>query len=145
MTHLMDTDVVSELRKGARAHPGVRRWFEDVPDDSLHLSVVTIGEVRRGIELRRRIDRVAASALEQWLARLVEAHGGRVLPIDRAVADQWGRLGIPDRVPVADGLIAATALVHDLTLVTRNVRDMGRTGVRLLDPFTDASPPGPGR
>jgi len=134
----MDTDVVSELRKGARAHPGVRRWFDDAPDESLHLSVVTIGEIRRGIELRRRADRVAASALEQWLARVMEAHGARVLPIDRDVADQWGRLGIPHRIPHSDGLIAATALVHDLTLVTRNVRDMERTGVRILDPFTDA-------
>jgi len=97
--------------------------------------VVTVGEVRRGIELRRRTDRVAASALEQWLARVMEAHGSRVLPVDRAVADQWGRLGIPHRIPHSDGLIAATALVHDLTLVTRNVRDMARTGVRILDPF----------
>ena len=135
MTFLVDTDVVWELRKGSRSHAGVRRWFEDAPDESLHLSVVTVREVRRGIELRRRTDRVAASALEQWLARVMEAHGSRVLPVDRAVADQWGRLGIPHRIPHSDGLIAATALVHDLTLVTHNVRDMARTGVRILDPF----------
>ena len=136
MSYLLDTDVVSEIRKGPRGDPGVRRWFEDAQDASLHLSVVTVGEVRRGIELRRRTDRVAACALEQWLARVLEMHAPRVLPVDREVAEQWGRLGIPHRLPVADGLIAATALVHDLTIVTRNVRDMGRTGARILDPFT---------
>jgi predicted nucleic acid-binding protein len=135
VTYLVDTDVLSEVRKGPRGHPGVRRWFADAPDASLHLSVVTVGELRRVIELRRRTDRIAATALEQWLARVLDAQGDRILPVDRAVAERWGQLGIPDRLPVADGLIAATALVHDLTLVTRNVRDMARTGVRILDPF----------
>jgi predicted nucleic acid-binding protein len=112
------------------------RWFHETPDTSLHLSVITVGELTRGIELRRRKDAVASGALEQWLGRILDLHGARIIPIDRVVADRWGRLGIPDTLPASDSLIAATALVHDLTLVTRNVRDMARTGVRILDPFT---------
>lgn len=133
----MDTDVVSELRKGHRAHPGVMRWFDAAPDTSLHLSAVTVGELVRGIALRRRTDPVASVALEQWLARILELYGSRIIPVDRTVAERWGHLGVPDPLPAADSLIAATALVHGLTLVTRNVRDMARTGVRLLDPFAE--------
>lgn len=135
MTWLIDTNVLSELRKGQRTAASVRRWIEAVPEPDLFVSVITIGEVRRGVELLRRRDAIAASALDQWLLRLIDVFGHRVLPVDLAVAERWGRLGIPDAVPVADGLIAATALVHGLTLVTRDTRDVGRTGVRVLDPF----------
>jgi predicted nucleic acid-binding protein len=104
----------------------------------VYTSVLVIGELGRGVELRRMRDPMAAMALEQWLRRLVESYADRILPVDQAVAERWATLGIPDRLPTADGLIAATALVHDLTLVTRNVRDMTRTGVRLLDPFAES-------
>lgn len=110
--------------------------MEGVDDLGLFTSVIAIGEMRRGVELLRRRDIVAAAALDQWLIRLTESFGDRVLPVDLAVTERWGQLGIPDPLPVADGLIAATALVHDLTLVTRDTRDIARTGVRSVDPFT---------
>lgn len=138
MTWLLDTNVISELRKGDRADPGVSRWIDAVPDDDLFTSVVVIGEIRRGVELIRRRDEVAAAAIEQWLLRLIESYADRLLPVDLAVAERWGRLGVPDPLPVTDGLMAATALVHGMTLVTRNTRDVVRTGVRCLDPFEGA-------
>lgn len=136
MNWLIDTNIASELRRGPRAHPGVMAWADRARHDPVFTSVLVVGELLRGVELRRLQDPVAATALEHWVRRLVESYAERILPVDRAVAERWAALGIPDRLPVVDGLIAATALVHDLTLVTRNVRDMARTGVRLLDPFT---------
>jgi hypothetical protein len=133
---LLDTNVVSEVRKGERADPGVREWWTRISDDEVFISVLVVGEIRRGIESVRRRDASRALAIEQWLLRLTETFHDRVLPIDARIADRWGLLGIPDPVPVVDGLMAATALVHDLTLVTRNVRQLERTSVRLLDPFT---------
>ena len=140
MTWLLDTNVLSELRKGPRADTGVRRWFDKAVDRDLFTSVLVAGELRRGVESIRRRDRAAADGLAQWLESLVERFGDRLLPIDAAVANRWGELNVPDPVPTVDGLLAATALVHDLTLVTRNVRDVATTGVRVLDPFTDRSP-----
>lgn len=134
MTWLVDTNVLSELRKGERADPGIRSWFATVADEDLFTSVLVVGELRRGVELVRRRDAIAAAALEQWLGRLAGSFSSRILPVDGRVADRWGRLGVPDPVPTVDGLLAATALVHDLVLVTRNVRDVIRTGARVLDP-----------
>ena len=93
-----------------------------------------MGEVRRGIESIRRRDVPSALALELWLATLTDGFADRILPVDRNVAEEWGRLNVPDPVPTVDGLLAATARVHGLTLVTRNTRDVERTGVPLLDP-----------
>lgn len=135
MSWLLDTNVLSELRKGARANAGVRSWFAQATDDEVFTSVMVLGEIRRGIESVRRRDSIAALALEQWLLRLTETFADRVLTVDADVADRWGALNVPDPVPTVDGLLAATALVHDLTLVTRNVRDVERTGVRAFDPF----------
>ena len=135
MSWLLDTNIVSELRKGDRTHAGLRAWFGDVDDDDLFTSVLVLGEVRRGIESIRRRDRPAALALEQWLIRMATGFGERVLPIDARVADRWGGLNVPDPIPTVDGLLAATALVHDLTLVTRNVRDVAGTGVQTFDPM----------
>lgn len=141
MTWLVDTNVLSELRKGDRAHPGVRAWFTGARDEDLHTSVLVLGEIRRGIESLRRRDVPSALALEQWLARLTTSFGDRVLVVDVRIADRWGALGAPDPIPTVDGLLAATALVHDLTLVTRNVRDVATTGVRVLDPAADHAAP----
>lgn len=135
MKFLVDTNVISELRKGRRANPKVRDWFETVEDAAVFLSVLVVGELRQGIEGLRRRDAPAAANLDRWLHELVERHAARVLPIDTAVADRWARLNVPDAAPPVDGLLAATALVHSLTLVTRNVRHVQRTGVRLVDPF----------
>ncbi|MBN2191340.1 MAG: type II toxin-antitoxin system VapC family toxin [Polyangiaceae bacterium] len=135
MSFLIDTNVISELRKGYRAHLGVLGWFDGVRDEELFTSVLVLGELRRGVESVRRRDPIAAAALEQWLARLEEQFADRILPVDRRTADRWGLLNVPDPVPTVDGLLAATALAHELTLVTRNTRDVARTGVSLLNPF----------
>lgn len=134
MSWLLDTNIVSELRKGERADRRLRAWFAGVDDDEVFTSVLVLGEIRRGIESIRRRDAPAALALEQWLIRLATGFGERILPIDVRVADRWGALNVPDPIPTVDGLLAATALVHDLTLVTRNVKDVAPTGVRTLDP-----------
>lgn len=134
MSWLVDTNVLSELRKGDRGDTALRAWISGVDDRRLFTSVLVIGELRRGIESIRRRDQVAAAALEQWLARLVESYDDRIIGIDAAVAETWGRLNVPDPLPTVDGLLAATAIVHDLTLVTRNTRDIARTPARFLDP-----------
>ena len=134
MSWLLDTNIVSELRKGERANPGVRAWLAEAAEESLFTSVLVVGELRRGIESIRRRDVPSALALDRWLEAMTDGFADRILPIDREVAEQWGRLNVPDPVPTVDGLLAATALVHGLTLVTRNTRDGARTGVLLLDP-----------
>jgi predicted nucleic acid-binding protein len=134
LSWLVDTNVLSELRKGDPAHAALRSWFATTREEELFTSVLVLGEIRRGIESIRRRDATAAAALEQWLFRMTTTFSDRVLPIDTAVADRWGVLNVPDPVPTVDGLLAATALVHDLVLVTRNVRDVAGTGVRVLDP-----------
>lgn len=126
---------MSELRKGHRADPAVRGWVAGVPDGDLFTSVLVLGEIRRGIELIRRRDVPSALALEQWLARLSESFSDRVLGIDARGADRWGALNVPDPLPTVDGLLVATALVHEMTLVTRNARDIAATGGTVLDPF----------
>jgi len=131
---LVDTNVLSELRKGDRANAGIRAWFADAREDELFTSVLVLGEIRRGIESIRRRDLPSAIALEQWLTRLATDFADRVLAVDARVADRWGSLNVPDPIPTVDGLLAATALVHDLVLVTRNLRDVERTGARLCDP-----------
>jgi predicted nucleic acid-binding protein len=133
---LLDTNVLSELRKGDRANPHVRAWLAKADDNALFTSVLVVGEIRRGIETLRRRDAPAARALDRWLARVENAYGERLLPIDRVVAEEWGRLDAACGLPPVDGLLAATARVHDLVLVTRNTKDVVRTGVKVLNPFT---------
>lgn len=135
MSYLLDTNVISELRKGERAHPGVAAWFADLDDEEIFLSVLTIGEIRRGIESIRRRDPDSAAALDSWLARLAAIHGDRILYVDPAIAEEWGRLNVPDPLPVVDGLLAATAKVLGLTLATRDVGDVKGVDVDVFDPF----------
>ena len=133
---LLDTNVVSEVRKGRRSDPSVSNWYTGVGESQLFISSLTIGEIRRGIELaRRRGDVDQAKTLETWLQTVVEELSGRILSVDAQVADTWGRISAPRPVPVVDGLLAATAVVHDMTLVTRNVSDVEGLGARVLDPF----------
>ena len=135
MSYLLDTNVISELRKRERGHVGVVRWAASVDPRDLHTSVLVIGELRRGIELRRRTDAAQATALTLWLDKLRAGLGARILSVDERIAEVWAKLGIPDPLPAIDGLIAATAIVHGMTVVTRNVSDLARTGVTVLDPF----------
>jgi predicted nucleic acid-binding protein len=132
---LLDTNVITELRKGTRANANVRSWYAALDPEAILLSVVTVGEIRRGIESVRRRDSAAAQALERWLRRVLRDHGDRILAVDLAVAEQWGRLNVPDPLPVIDGLLAATAKVHGLTLATRNVKDVARSGADVVNPF----------
>lgn len=135
MAYLLDTCVLSELRKPG-CNPGVSAWIARIQPSEAFLSVLTLGEIRRGIELQRRKSPAAAAALERWLHGLEMHYGDRILPISGAVAGTWGRLAPHQPLPVSDGLIAATALEHKLTVVTRNVPDFRRSGVNVLNPFT---------
>ena len=138
MSLLLDTNIVSELRKGARANPDVRAWFETINDFEIHLSVLTVGELRRGIDRIRAKDPSQATVLERWLHCLTREHADRILPIDRRVSEQWGKLSTGRSGSPVDLLMAATAIAHELVLVTRNVRDISWTGVAYVNPF-DAS------
>jgi len=132
---LLDTNIVSELRKRDRADVGVRRWIEEVEGDALALSVLVLGEIRLGILRLRRRDPESAEHLAAWLVRLERAYRGRILPIDASVTEIWAHLNAIRTLPVIDSLMAATAVVHGLTLVTRNVADLEGVEVPLLDPF----------
>jgi toxin FitB len=135
VTFLLDTTVLSELRKRS-PDAGVVAWLDSVDSQQLYLSVLTVGEIRQGICRLQRRDRAQAAVFDQWLAGLLRAYSDRVVPVTARVAEEWGRLNVPDPVPVVDGLLAATAKVHDWTLVTRNVSDVVGTGARLHNPFT---------
>lgn len=139
MSFLVDTNVLSELRKGARANVHLRGWFEGISPEEVYLSVLVVGELRRGVELVRRRDTRQAAALERWLTRVTTHHAERILPVDGPVAERWGRLTAKQPGSVIDTLMAATALVHGLVLVTRNVKHVAWTGVSYLNPFEAAS------
>lgn len=141
MGYLIDTNVLSELQKGERANPHVRAWYSQTRSEELYLSVLVLGEIRQGIERLRRRDPEQAQRLEQRMALVQARLADRILPISTAVAERWGRINVPDAFPVIDGLLAATALEHGLTLVTRNVRDVERSGASLLNPFAGAGTP----
>lgn len=132
--YLLDTNVLSALRRPA-TYPRVEAWLCSVTAETLRLSVITLGEVRAGIQRKLLSDVVQARALEQWYRSLLPAYGSKVLPIDLAIAEKWSELGVRQPLSTADGLIAATALVHDLILVTRNTSDFEPHGVRVLNPF----------
>lgn len=139
MSFLIDTNVASELRKGDRADANVVAWITGLAEKEIFLSALTLGEIRRGIESVRRRDRKSAAALETWLGRVADQHQDRVLSVDRSIAEEWGRMAVPDPLPVIDGLLAATAKVHGLALATRNTADVERTGVSCLNPFERAA------
>jgi predicted nucleic acid-binding protein len=134
---LLDTNVISEIRKRERAHPNVARWVARTPVGDIGTSVLVLAEIRRGIELKRRRDPEQARSLDRWFSRMRTRLGDRVLSIDEPVAEAWALLGAPNPLPLIDALLAATAKVHGLTLVTRNVADIHVRGVSLLDPFSE--------
>ena len=139
---LLDTNVVSELRKERRCDPGVRRWMEGTVAEQLFVSVLVLGEIRQGIERIRTRDQAQARALEKWLLGLSTEFAERVLPVDERVADEWGRLGLQQPVPALDALLAATAIVHGLTVVSRDEDGFRNTGTRVLNPFAKSKPAG---
>ncbi len=134
MTYLVDTNVVSELR---RRNPSraVVSWRDSVSSGELHVSVLVVGEIRQGIERLRRRDRSQAAGLERWLDTMKREFGDRILPVTTAIAEAWGRLAALQPLPPVDGLLAATALVHGLTLVTREAPRLEPTGISLLNPW----------
>ena len=137
--YLVDTDVISEARKGDQGNAGVRAFFSRAreEDADLYLSAVTIGELRQGVEkIRHRGDKSQAQRLELWLLRVTSAYADRVLPLDEETAHVWGRLRVPNAENPLDKQIAATALIHDLVVVSRNVAHYAPTGVRVENPFT---------
>lgn len=129
---------LSELRRPHKCAPSVRVWFESVTAKDLYLSILTIAEIHVGAERIRRRDPKAGEILVQWAEDVEAEFEDRTLGIDRDVAHTWAKLSTPDPLPFVDGFLAATAIVHDLTLVTRDTRGVARTGVRLFDPFTGA-------
>ncbi|MPY81881.1 MAG: PIN domain-containing protein [Actinophytocola sp.] len=138
MSYLVDTSVIAEVRK-RRPDRGVAAWWERVPAHELFLSVVTVGELQRGIErLRPRGYDAQADRLHEWLDGIVARFADRVLPVTAAVTSAWGRQD-STRIPVLDGLVAATASVNGLTVVTRNSRDVASAGARVLNPFSAVS------
>jgi predicted nucleic acid-binding protein len=130
--YLVDTNVVSDAHKRV---PKPTAWLAATDPFGLYLSVITVGEIERGIEKKRSTDKVKAVQLEQWLRDLRGDLSDRILPITEEVAVVWGRISAARTRSEADGLIAATALVHDLTIVTRNTADFDDTGAKVLNPW----------
>ena len=133
--YLVDTNVLSELRRKSRANPLVVQWASKVPGENLFTSVLVLGEIRKGIEQLRSTDRPQALALDRWLYETETLFSGRILPITARIVDVWGRISSIRPLPVTDSLLAATAIVHDLVLVTRNTADVHDVGAKLLNPF----------
>lgn len=135
MNYLIDTNVISEVRKGSRCNPHVASWYEMIDDASIYLSVLVLGEIRRGIERSRPNDPTKASALERWLVTVTASFESRILPVDHAVAEEWGRMSAKRPTSTVDALLAATAKVNRMTLVTRNISDVADLGADIFDPF----------
>lgn len=132
--YLLDTNVVSEARR-PRPDAGVNAFLLDAARADAYLSVLTLGELRKGAEAKRRVDPVSAERIEAWIGRLEVQYADKTLPVDKPVAEAWGRLMADRPRPIVDTLIAATAMVHGLTLVTRNTRDIADTGVTAINPW----------
>jgi toxin FitB len=133
--YLIDTNIISEVRKGARCDAKVAAWYAGIDDSDVYLSTLVLGEIRKGIELARPRDSAKAQVLEAWLKSVVVAFGERAIPVDRAVADEWGRMSAIRPIPAVDGLLAASAKVHGLSLVTRNAANVTGLGVNVINPF----------
>ena len=135
MNYLLNTNIISEIRKGGECNPHVAAWYDSVDEDSIYVSVLVLGGIRKGIERARPTNPGQARALEKWLSTLSQCFADRILPIDLAVADEWGRMSAKRPVSTVDALLAATAKVHRMMLATRNVADVADLGAEVLNPF----------
>lgn len=132
--YLLDTNVISETRR-VKANPNVTAFISSAPANELFVSALTVGELWKGVALKRRTDELAGDQLAAWVQGIETLFANQVLPVDAAVARVWGELCAAQSFPVIDAAIAATALAHGLTLVTRNTKDFALTGVPILDPW----------
>lgn len=136
MSLLLDTNIVSEPMRSS-PNQKVLAWMRASRHEDAYVSVLVLGELRYGVERMRRRDPRQAEVHDAWLKRIEERYEDRIVPVDARAADIWGRIRVPDPLPMTDGLMVATALAHDWTFVTRNTKDVERTGVRLFNPFED--------
>ncbi len=134
MKYLLDTNVLSEARR-PQGDTRVKEWLASVPAGDLYISALVVGEIRRGIGRLKRRDPDQARVYEAWLGTVLNEYADRIISVDAEIADEWGRMSVPDPIPVVDGLMAATAKVRGMTFITRNTADVERTGVRALNPF----------
>ena len=135
MNYLLDTNIISEIRKGSDCNPHVAAWYDSLDEASIYVSVLVLGEIRKGIERVQSTNAAQARALEKWLSTLSRDFAHRILPIDLAVADEWGRMSAKRPVSTVDALLAATAKVHQMMLATRNIADVADLGAEVLNPF----------
>jgi len=135
VNYLIDTNIISEVRRGANCDRNVAAWYDSIIDADIYLSVLVLGEIRKGIERARPKDPAQARALEKWLTDVVQSFAERILPIDHVVADEWGRMSAKRPLSTTDALLAATAKVHGMTLATRNIVDVADLGTDILNPF----------
>jgi hypothetical protein len=138
---LVDTNVISELKRGRNADTAVVAWFGSMPPERIFTSVIVLGEIRRGIELIARRDKPQAVFLERWYMDMRTRLDDRVLAVDEAVVTIWSKISVPDMLPAYDGLIAATALAHGMAIVTRNALDYRRVGIEVIDPWAEKGSP----
>lgn len=137
---LIDTNVLSELRRRDRANPGVLKWFDQENEEGMFISVMSLGEIRKGVERLRPRDPFQAKMLESWLYSLERSFAGKILSITADIADHWGHLQAIRPLPEVDALLAATARGHNLALITRNEHDFSALGITIVNPFSMVSP-----
>jgi predicted nucleic acid-binding protein len=135
VNYLLDTNIISEVRKGAKCDSNVAAWYDSIDDADIYLSVLVLGEIRKGVERARLSNPAQGRALEKWLTTVAESFAERILSVDQAVADEWGRMGAKRSVSTVDALLAAAAKVHGMTLATRNVFDVADLGADFINPF----------
>ena len=140
MPFLLDTNVISELRKAPQCDPHVSQWFDATPLEEIYISVLSLGEMRRSVEKKRRKDSVAARTYEKWLSAVTILHRERTLGVNAKICDIWGHLSVDPQLPPIDGLLAATAVHYNLTVATQNEADFQRVGVDYFNPLRGGKP-----